>query len=79
MQLPCSMLYISLVVFCAELASSLKIKYYFGWWLTTPPPFSISGSDLQQIINDSCAEVGSSSSDFWVMVAALKVGDLKVN
>nr|KJB30557.1 hypothetical protein B456_005G149600 [Gossypium raimondii] len=29
-------------------------------------------SDLQQIINDSCAEVGSSSSDFWVMVAALK-------
>lgn len=29
-------------------------------------------SDLQQIINDSCAEVGSSSSDFWVIVAALK-------
>ncbi|GAV66977.1 ThiF domain-containing protein [Cephalotus follicularis] len=29
-------------------------------------------SDLQQIINDSCAEVDSNSSDFWVMVAALK-------
>jgi len=28
---------------------------------------------LQQILNDSCAEVGSNSSDFWVMVAALKV------
>ncbi|KAJ7948152.1 NEDD8-activating enzyme E1 regulatory subunit [Quillaja saponaria] len=29
-------------------------------------------SDLQQIINDSSAEVDSNSSDFWVMVAALK-------
>ncbi|KAK6242523.1 hypothetical protein SCA6_007912 [Theobroma cacao] len=29
-------------------------------------------SDLQQIIIDSCAEVASNSSDFWVMVAALK-------
>ncbi|XP_021893763.1 NEDD8-activating enzyme E1 regulatory subunit AXR1-like isoform X4 [Carica papaya] len=29
-------------------------------------------SELQQIINDSCAEVDSNSSDFWVMVAALK-------
>ncbi|XP_031278694.1 NEDD8-activating enzyme E1 regulatory subunit AXR1-like [Pistacia vera] len=29
-------------------------------------------SDLQQIINDSHAEVNSNSSDFWVMVAALK-------
>ncbi|XVE74469.1 hypothetical protein DITRI_Ditri12bG0019500 [Diplodiscus trichospermus] len=29
-------------------------------------------SDLQRIINDSCAEVDSNSSDFWVMVAALK-------
>ncbi|CAH2059795.1 unnamed protein product [Thlaspi arvense] len=28
--------------------------------------------EIQSIINDSCAEVGSSSSDFWVMVAALK-------
>ncbi|KAL1555503.1 NEDD8-activating enzyme E1 regulatory subunit axr1 [Salvia divinorum] len=27
---------------------------------------------LQQIINDACAEVNSNSSDFWVMVAALK-------
>ncbi|KAL2248477.1 UNVERIFIED_CONTAM: NEDD8-activating enzyme E1 regulatory subunit AXR1 [Sesamum indicum] len=27
---------------------------------------------LQQIINDSCAEVNSLSSDFWVLVAALK-------
>ncbi|KAI4322556.1 hypothetical protein L6164_022237 [Bauhinia variegata] len=29
-------------------------------------------SDLQQIINDSSAEVDNNSSDFWVMVAALK-------
>ncbi|KAK7257545.1 hypothetical protein RIF29_31587 [Crotalaria pallida] len=29
-------------------------------------------SDLQQILNDSSAEVDSSSSDFWVLVAALK-------
>ncbi|KAJ0051477.1 hypothetical protein Pint_02033 [Pistacia integerrima] len=29
-------------------------------------------SDLRQIINDSHAEVNSNSSDFWVMVAALK-------
>ncbi|CAL0333926.1 unnamed protein product [Lupinus luteus] len=29
-------------------------------------------SELQQIINDSSAEVDSSSSDFWVLVAALK-------
>lgn len=30
--------------------------------------------ELQQILNDSSAEVDSNSSDFWVMVAALKVG-----
>ncbi|GAY56783.1 hypothetical protein CUMW_174480 [Citrus unshiu] len=36
-------------------------------------PFIIAiGSDLQQIINDSSAELSSTSSDFWVMVAALK-------
>ncbi|KAM2060327.1 hypothetical protein ACFX1T_045534 [Malus domestica] len=29
-------------------------------------------SDLQQVIEDSCVEIDSSSSDFWVMVAALK-------
>ncbi|KAL4279358.1 hypothetical protein GQ457_03G011260 [Hibiscus cannabinus] len=29
-------------------------------------------SDLQQILNDSCADIGTGSSDFWVMVAALK-------
>ncbi|XP_010543012.1 PREDICTED: NEDD8-activating enzyme E1 regulatory subunit AXR1 isoform X2 [Tarenaya hassleriana] len=29
-------------------------------------------SEIQQIIDDSCAEVNSSSSDFWVMVAGLK-------
>lgn len=34
-----------------------------------PPGIS---SDLQQIINDSSAELSSTSSDFWVMVAALK-------
>lgn len=30
---------------------------------------------MQRIINDGCAEVDSNSSDFWVMVAALKVRD----
>ncbi|XP_057955704.1 NEDD8-activating enzyme E1 regulatory subunit AXR1-like [Malania oleifera] len=34
-------------------------------------PHGIS-SYLQKIINDSCAEVDSNSSDFWIMVAALK-------
>ncbi|XP_057506691.1 NEDD8-activating enzyme E1 regulatory subunit AXR1-like isoform X1 [Actinidia eriantha] len=29
-------------------------------------------SNLQRIINDSCADVDSNSADFWVMVAALK-------
>ncbi|KDP35362.1 hypothetical protein JCGZ_10346 [Jatropha curcas] len=29
-------------------------------------------SDLQQIITDGCTEVDSNSSDFWVMLAALK-------
>ncbi|XP_059661074.1 NEDD8-activating enzyme E1 regulatory subunit AXR1-like [Cornus florida] len=29
-------------------------------------------SNLQQIINDNCSEVESNSSDFWVMLAALK-------
>ncbi|GFP79576.1 nedd8-activating enzyme e1 regulatory subunit [Phtheirospermum japonicum] len=29
-------------------------------------------TELQQIISDSCAEVNSTSSDFWVLVAALK-------
>ncbi|CAM8954442.1 unnamed protein product [Rhodiola kirilowii] len=29
-------------------------------------------SNLQKIISDSCVEVDSTSSDFWVMVAALK-------
>uniref|UniRef100_A0A7C9F6E0 NEDD8-activating enzyme E1 regulatory subunit n=1 Tax=Opuntia streptacantha TaxID=393608 RepID=A0A7C9F6E0_OPUST len=29
-------------------------------------------SNLQRILNDSCAEVSSNSSDFWVMVAALQ-------
>ncbi|CAI9090266.1 OLC1v1025003C1 [Oldenlandia corymbosa var. corymbosa] len=29
-------------------------------------------SEVQKIINDSCAEVDSGSSDFWVIVAALK-------
>ncbi|KAF3678333.1 NEDD8-activating enzyme E1 regulatory subunit [Capsicum annuum] len=30
------------------------------------------GPNLQKIINDSCTEVDSNSSDFWVLVAALK-------
>ncbi|KAL8474282.1 hypothetical protein ACS0TY_030929 [Phlomoides rotata] len=34
-------------------------------------PRGISPS-MHQIINDSCAEVNSNSSDFWVLVAALK-------
>ncbi|CAF2052100.1 unnamed protein product [Brassica napus] len=29
-------------------------------------------SEIQQICNDTCAELSSNSSDFWVMVAALK-------
>lgn len=35
--------------------------------------FGILGSELQMIINDGSSEVNASSSDFWVMVAALKV------
>ncbi|KAI3698470.1 hypothetical protein L2E82_42042 [Cichorium intybus] len=31
------------------------------------------GSNLKRILDDTCAEVDSSSSDFWVTVAALKV------
>lgn len=38
--------------------------------------FAFSGSDLQQVIKDSCVEVDSDSSDFWIMVAALKVGEI---
>ncbi|XP_047342044.1 NEDD8-activating enzyme E1 regulatory subunit AXR1-like isoform X2 [Impatiens glandulifera] len=36
--------------------------------------FAVRGisSNITRIINDNCAEVDSSSSDFWVMVAALK-------
>ncbi|XP_073058226.1 LOW QUALITY PROTEIN: NEDD8-activating enzyme E1 regulatory subunit AXR1-like [Primulina eburnea] len=34
-------------------------------------PRGISSS-VQQIINDTCADVNSNSSDFWVLVAALK-------
>ncbi|XP_021774138.1 NEDD8-activating enzyme E1 regulatory subunit AXR1-like isoform X2 [Chenopodium quinoa] len=30
------------------------------------------GPNLMQILKDSCAEINSNSSDFWVMVAALK-------
>lgn len=36
--------------------------------------FIFLGSELQQILNDNSAEVDASSSDFWVLVAALKVG-----
>jgi hypothetical protein len=39
-------------------------------------PTGIS-QEIQDINHDSCAEVGSNSSDFWVMVAALKVCNLK--
>lgn len=38
-----------------------------------PFVFGIIDSGLLQIIHDSCSEVESNSSDFWVMVAALKV------
>jgi len=34
-------------------------------------PLGIS-SNLQRVLNDSCADVDANSSDFWVMVAALK-------
>lgn len=36
----------------------------------------MSDSQLRQIINDSAAEIDSTSPEFWVMVAALKVGAL---
>lgn len=36
----------------------------------------MSGSDLKQIVDDSCAEVDSNSSDFWILVAALKVTEI---
>ena len=36
-----------------------------------------AGQDLKQIIDDSQAEVSSNSSNYWVMVAALKVGNLE--
>jgi len=31
------------------------------------------GNEIRQIIDDNSAEVNSSSSDFWILVAALKV------
>jgi len=34
---------------------------------------SLPGQELKQIIDDSAAELHHNSSDFWVMVAALKV------
>ena len=34
------------------------------------------GDDIRQIIDDSSSEVNLSSSDFWVLVAALKVYSL---
>jgi hypothetical protein len=34
------------------------------------------GDDIRQIIDDSSSEVNMSSSDFWVLVAALKVSSL---
>ena len=37
------------------------------------------GSNLRQIIDDSHAEVDSSSSDFWVIATALKVGESRVS
>ncbi|KAH0916800.1 hypothetical protein HID58_031246, partial [Brassica napus] len=33
-------------------------------------------SEIQQICNDTCAEPSSNSSDFWVMVAALKYSSI---
>ncbi|KAI3765236.1 hypothetical protein L2E82_15266 [Cichorium intybus] len=39
---------------------------------TTEEKKRIQGSNLKRILDDTCAEVDSSSSDFWVMVAALK-------
>ncbi|CAI9301795.1 unnamed protein product [Lactuca saligna] len=35
-------------------------------------PQGISSSNLKRILDDPCSEVDSCSSDFWVMVAALK-------
>lgn len=45
-----------------------------GWYFL----LYVSGSELQQIISDSRSEIDSSSSDFWVMVAALKVCETKI-
>jgi hypothetical protein len=33
----------------------------------------LPGNEIRQIIDDDSAEVNSSSSDFWILVAALKV------
>lgn len=35
--------------------------------------FCLAGANLQKIIDDGGTEIDSNSSDFWVMVAALKV------
>jgi hypothetical protein len=33
----------------------------------------LAGSELKRVLDDSASEVSSISSDFWVMVLALKV------
>jgi hypothetical protein len=38
--------------------------------------FFLLGDEIRQIIDDSSSEVNLSSSDFWVLVAALKVASL---
>lgn len=40
--------------------------------------FNNPGKEIQEIIDDRYAEVGSNSSAFWVMVAALKVSNWKI-
>lgn len=40
--------------------------------------FNNPGKEIQDIIDDRYAEVGSNSSAFWVMVAALKVSNWKI-
>ncbi|MCO5573961.1 hypothetical protein L7F22_027739 [Adiantum nelumboides] len=53
----------------AEDEDNYKEAISSAYRVWSPPTI---GFELQSVLNDSAAEVNSSSSDFWVMVAALK-------
>lgn len=53
-------------------ASQHEIPFYYILKLTSSISF-LPGSQLRHIIEDSAVEVDSSSPDFWILVAALKV------